>query len=168
MLRFVAALFALALLAGCGTPVAMQAGQSFTAPHQPTAIIRALTPTIPAPTARAQNQGAHSYEGDASNSITIAQGDVFTIHNPDFSRGYTFRIVAINDSGITVATDEPNVTITHNGGEMPYFIHTIESYASGYELPIGWVRFTPREHRPVAQTYSTQGSGTIERRQDAG
>jgi hypothetical protein len=167
MHRFAATVFALVLLAGCGTPVAIQSGQSFTLPRQPTAIIAALSPTAPAPTARAQNQGAHSYEGDAPNSITIAPGDLFTIHNPDFSRGYTFRVVAISDSGITVATDEPNVTIAHNGGVMPYFIHTTESYASGYELPIGWVRFTPREHRPVAQTYSAQGSGTIERSQDA-
>jgi hypothetical protein len=166
MLRFIAALIAVMLLAACGTPVAVQTSQSFTAPRQPTAFVANLIPA--APTARTTNQDAHSYEGDAANSVTIVPGDVFTIHNPDFSRGYTFRIIAIGDSGITVATDEPNVTITHNGGAMPYFIHTIESYASGYELPIGWVRFTPREHRPVAQTYSAQGSGTIERSQDDG
>jgi hypothetical protein len=51
---------------------------------------------------------------------------------------------------------------------MPYFIHATESYATGYELPIGWARFTPREKTPVVQTYSMQPGGTIVRDQDDG
>src|SRR4051794_4463776 len=105
MLRLTAVTIALVLLAGCGTPVAVQTSQSFTVPRQPTAFVATLAPTARAPTAAAPSQGVHSYEGDDSNSMTIAPGDVFTIHNPDFSRGYTFRIVAIGDSGITAATD---------------------------------------------------------------
>jgi len=168
MTRFFAALITLVLLAACAAPTALQTGRPATpAPRLPrlTVARQAAKPT-PAPLANIQ--GAHSYEGDTDNSITVGVGDVFTIHNPDFSRGYTFRIVAISAMGITVATDEPNITIRDNGGKMPYFIHTTESYKTGYELPIGWARFTPLEKTPVVQTYSMQPGGFIVRNQDDG
>jgi hypothetical protein len=76
--------------------------------------------------------------------------------------------VAISATGITVATNEPNITIRDNGSKMPYFIHTTESYKTGYELPIGWARFTPLEKTPVVQTYSMQPGGLIVRNQDDG
>lgn len=153
MNRCMIILLALAL-AACGAPTALAPAS---APEQPTATPSALA-SVPAP--------AVAYHGDTANSITVQAGDAVTIHNPDFSRAYTFTIVQIGANGITVATDEPGVEIRDNGGAMPFFIHDPESHATGYELPIGWARFTPLEHTAVVQTYSMQPGGSVTRQGD--
>ena len=171
MTRFTAAMIALILLAACGSPAMLQSSQSVSLPRPPVAAAQAAKPEAAPtskPAATGEAQGAHTYEGDRDNSITVKAGDVVTIHNPDFSRGYTFAIVSITEGHITVSTNEPNVTIRDNGGKMPIFFHSTESYAKGVELPIGWARFTPREKTPVVQTYSMQPGASVARGQDDG
>ena len=118
--------------------------------------------------AQANTQGAHAYEGDRQNSITVQAGDIVTCTNPDFSQPYTFKIMSIEPGHITVVADDPNITIRDNGGEMPYFLHNTESMAQGFELPICWARFTPLEKTPVVQTYSMQPGATVVRGQADG
>lgn len=154
------AAFAAAQPAATMTPAAQPSPQPQSTTDQRTVAELAATPLA--------QSGAHPYEGDRQNSITVKAGDVVTVRNPDFSRGFTFKIVSIEPGHITVATDEPNVTIRDNGGAFPYFLHATESMATGYELPIGWARFTPLEKTPVVQTYSMQPGGTVVRRQDDG
>lgn len=175
MRTLTALLIALLALAACGAPVsvpppAQNDVSQAVVPAKPTPDHTGATTNagtvVPSQPNEAGTVGAHSYEGDSANSITVQAGDVFTIRNPDFSRGYAFRIVSIEPGSITVATDEPGVTIKDNGTEMPYFIDDAHSMDTGYELPIGWARFTPREKTPVVQTYSMQPGGTVAREGD--
>lgn len=156
-MKHITILILIALLAACAAPTALAPATSAPVPAQVTPTLSALA-SVPAP--------AVAYHGDDARSVTVQAGDVVTIHNPDFSRGYTFTIVQISANGITVTTNEPNVTIRNNGGAMPSFIHATESYATGYELPIDWARFTPLEHTAVVQTYSMQPGGTVVREGD--
>ncbi len=188
--RFLVAFVSVLVLVGCkmetitpNRPV--QRATQTTTVAQDVSVADPAAPAAPAAPAQeaASVTGARGYTGDSENSATVKAGDVVTINNPDFSRGYTFTIVSIDtksdyaitnpklngqpESGvwetghITVSTNEPDVIIRGNGSKEPYFIHVTESYATGYELPIGWARFTPLEKTPVVQQYSMQSGGSV-------
>lgn len=90
----------------------------------------------------------------SANSLPVQVGDTVIITNPDYQRDYVFRIVAISGEGITVETTESGVEIRNNGTALVSFYDPAHSRDTGYELPIGWARFTPDDHTPVVQAYS--------------
>lgn len=170
----------------CGSPAALNGNQSVELPKPQQVVPQAAKPTTAVqdhsaarapdgtvvPARPGEIEGAHSYEGDSANSVTIKAGDIFTCTNPDFSQPYTFKVESINPGHIRLAADDPSIIIQDNGGEMPYMLHATEGHMGkdrdGKEIivPICWARFTPRDGTPVAQMYGMHPGGTITLGQD--
>lgn len=153
----------LLVLAGCGN--AMQA-------PPPDQTVGSVGQLVQAPTAAPQRPTnvpagyVSPYEGDRANSVTVQAGDVLTIHQPDYPQSYTLRIESVSTTGIIVATDDPNVEIRDNGSAMVRLFDKRYPNMLGYDVPIGFARFTPLEHTPVVQTYSMQPGGTVAKEGD--